>query len=197
MRVKGRAGSALIWAVAASMILVILVSAALAVAGRSANRTLAEADRRQAYLTARSAVDVLLSQLSGWEIEIAEPEGAAFAAPRGQEDPLLWQRIEADNPLLAREGSVAIEDFAFEDSAGMGAVEAAFVGRLEGGDFWQVSATARCGDAVQQVSAVLQLHFEAAPTGAPPTAEEAIPGEGAAPPAATTYYYRWEFLRYE
>lgn len=143
---RNNRGSALVWAVSSMLVLMIVVVGALTLGGSYAGRSVMDNSSRQAYLTARSAVDVMLAQIDGYEFEQENEEG-------------IWTAINAANPLL-KESGVSVDGFDFPPE--MGEIIAASV--MPGAEnIWTVSATARCGNAEETVTAQIKLKMTVIP----------------------------------
>ncbi len=72
----GRKGSALVWAVTSMLVLMILAAAVLAAGGAYARRSINDNASRQAYLTARSAVDAMIAHLEATPASTLVPSPA-------------------------------------------------------------------------------------------------------------------------
>ncbi len=147
-------GSAMIWAMAALMVIVIIIALILTLSLNYSERTTHESMQNQAYLSARSAVDVVLSQISNYSIsatsDIANMTEEQLTAKLSAEAPLLSGMIGVPMPLT---------DFQFSDSANMGEITSATITRTDE-DTWVVSVTAQFADRLETVEAVLERTTE-------------------------------------
>jgi hypothetical protein len=135
-RLKGEWGYALLWAVMIMLIAVIIISATLLAGNAYAARNLSDAITTQAYLTARSAAEVIASQING-TTAICE-EGAV---------------PQYDNPLIpADNGRIDIDGASFDFPGEMGAVAEASITR--NGDEIRVGASAIKGEETRTVEIV-------------------------------------------
>jgi|GEM_PF-2097782 len=90
----GKKGSALVWAVSSMLILAVVAAAVLTMGGVYAHRSIRDNSSRQAYLTARSAVDAMIAQLEqeeGSTTLVPAAAGSSQAVSFTVPDPLPGQ----------------------------------------------------------------------------------------------------------
>lgn len=156
---RNKKGSTLIWAIVAVMMVALILVTLLSVSMRHLGRSLQGGETRQAYLTARSAVDVMLEYMDGYRIDIPMEldEWGNVVEGGGVDEAANWTQIEGDNPLISRQinHTVPVGGFNF-DEASMGKVVAAGVTRISD-KVWRVSATAEYRGTQSTVEARLTL----------------------------------------
>ena len=131
-------GAAIAWAVLSMLILTILVSAALAIGLAYARHSINDINEKQAYLTARSAVDAIVSKIDGYMVE--GPVGAVEA--------------NYDNPLVLKYvgNTLTVDNFNFPDK--MGTVTAII--ERTGSDELKILATAYKSSQSEDVAAIIR-----------------------------------------
>lgn len=170
---KDNGGSALVWAVCSMLVLAIIISGILGIGLAYNGRSLGDETSRQAYLSARSAVEAVLAHAEAPVYVYAVDALGNSRDDRGQlvtlSDEQLWLQIQALAPLMPRYAAVPVAVSGFAASGGQGFLEgvAGTVARLaDTSAQWRVAATARQGDYIQTVSALVGLEItgpEAAP----------------------------------
>lgn len=135
---KHNNGSAIAWAVLSMLILTILVAGALAIGLAYARHSINDINEKQAYLTARSALNAIISKMDGYTAE--GPIGAVEA--------------NYDNPLVLKYvgNTLTVDGFNFPESMG---TASAIIERLDS-DRIKILVTAQKSSQTENIAAIFK-----------------------------------------
>jgi len=135
---KNNNGAAIAWAVLAMLILTVLISGALAIGLAYARHSINDINQKQAYLTARSAVDAIISEVDGYTVE----------------GPIGGVEANYDNPLVLKYvgNTLTVNNFNFPDQMG---TATAVIERINTDEI-KILATAQKSSQTEDVAAIIK-----------------------------------------
>lgn len=141
MKSLNNKGSAMVWAIVTIMIISIVITGVIVIGSAYSQRTISNVASMQAYLTARSAADIVKAQIDGYTQTFDEGD-----------------TINYDNDFIPDtvNGTVAIDNFNFDSSMGTAVVTVTRTAT----DSLTIHSVGTVGDSSEEVDIICSLSIE-------------------------------------